>query len=79
MPSPVLLAVLPILVRLVVVLPRLHRLVLHLHRLLAQKAGHLGPVQLLRSYGLTARPGPLGWLGVPMITCCQLGDNNVTL
>ena len=34
---------------------------------------------VLRSYGLTARPSPLGRLGVPMITCCRLGDNNVTL
>ena len=34
---------------------------------------------VLRSYGLTASPGPLGRLGVPMITCCQLGGNDLTL
>ena len=40
---------------------------------------HYSQHSRLRSYGLTARPGPLGRLGVPMITCCRLGDNNVTL
>ena len=39
----------------------------------------LNPAQVLRSYGLTASPGPLGRLGVPMITCCRLGGNDITL
>ena len=48
-------------------------------RLLAEKVLTTSQDEVLRSYGLTASPGPLGRLGVPMITCCRLGGNNVTL
>ena len=62
--------------------PHLHKVVMCNHvvlRVVYCKKVPVVEVLVLRSYSLTARPGPLGRLGVPMITCCRLGDNDVTL